>query len=160
MQDPDKRAQAELLFAKLKRAYEVLSDPQQQAIYDCLGEKGIEEQGWEVVQRTKTPQEIREEYEALARVREERRLQQKTNPTSRLEMTINATDLFDRYLYDSEYDDLIEGDFPHFEVSKMSLSQSIQAPLTPSDTATLAGNINTSNGTGSGSLSCGLRRVG
>ena len=159
MQDPDKRAQAELLFAKLKRAYEVLSDPHQRAIYDCLGEKGLEEQGWEVVQRTKTPQEIREEYEALARVREERRLQQKTNPTSRLEMSVNATDLFDRYLYDSEYDDLIEGDFPHFEVSKMSLSQSIQAPLTHSDTATLAGNINTSNGTGSGSLSCGLRRV-
>jgi len=158
-QDPDKHAQAELLFAKLKRAYEVLSDPHKRAIYDCLGEKGLEEQGWEVVQRTKTPQEIREEYEALARVREERRLQQKTNPTSKLEMTINATDLFDRYLYGSEYDDLIEGDFPHFEVSRMSLSQSIQAPLTPSDTATLAGNINTSNGTGGGSISCGLRRV-
>jgi len=158
-QDPDKHAQAEILFAKLKRAYEVLSDPHKRAIYDCLGEKGLEEQGWEVVQRTKTPLELREEYEALARVREERRLQRKTNPTSRLEMTINATDLFDRYLYDSEYDDLIEGDFPHFEVSKMSLSQSILAPLTPSDTATLSGNINTSNGTGGGSISCGLRRV-
>ena len=48
------------------------------SIYDCLAEKG-----WEVVQRTKTPQEIREEYEALARVREKRRLQQKTNPSSR-----------------------------------------------------------------------------
>jgi len=158
-QDPEKHAQAQLLFAKLKHAYEVLSDPHKRAIYDCLGEKGLEEQGWEVVQRTKTPQEIREEYEALARLREERRLQQKTNPTSKLEMTINATDLFDRYLYDSEYDDLIEGDFPHFEVSKMVLSQSIQAPLTSSDTATLAGNISTSNGTGSGSINCGLRRV-
>jgi len=158
-QDPAKRGQADQLFGKLKHAYEVLSDPHKRAIYDCLGEKGLEEQGWEVVQRTKTPQEIREEYEALARVREQRRLQQKTNPTSRVEMTINATDLFDRYLYDSEYDDLIEGELPHFEVSKMSLSQSIQAPLTPSDTATLSGNISTSNGTGSGSLNCGLRRV-
>ena len=61
----------------------------------------MEEQGWEVVQRTKTPEEIREEYEALARVREQRRLQQKTNPTSRVEMTINATDLFDRLFSDS-----------------------------------------------------------
>ena len=69
-----KRAQAELLFGKLqlKRVYEVLSDANQWVIYDCLEEKGLEEQGWEVVQRTKTPQEIREEYEALARVREER----------------------------------------------------------------------------------------
>jgi len=158
-QDPGKRAQAEQLFGKLKHAHEVLSDPHRRAIYDCLGEKGIEEQGWEVVPRTKTPQEIREEYEALARVREERRLQQKTNPTSKVEMTINATDLFDRYLYDSEYDDLIEGELPHFEVSKMSLSQSIQAPLTPTDTATLSGNITTSNGTGSGGLNCALSRV-
>jgi len=158
-QDPAKRAQAEQLFGKLKQAHEVLSDPHRRAIYDCLGEKGIEEQGWEVVPRTKTPQEIREEYEALARVREERRLQQKTNPTSKVEMTINATDLFDRYLYDSEYDDLIEGELPHFEVSKMSLSQSIQAPLTPTDTAILSGNITTSNGTGSGGLNCALSRV-
>jgi hypothetical protein len=31
-----------------------------------------------------------------------------------------------RYLYDSEYDDLIESELPHFEVSEISLSQSIQ----------------------------------
>merc|ERR1719481_213317 len=153
------RAQAEQMFGKLKKAYEVLSDPSKRAVYDCLGEKGLEEQGWQVVQRTKTPQEIREEYEALAKAREERRLQQKTNPTSRLEMSINATDLFDRYLYDSEYDDLIEGDLPHFEVSSMSLSQSIQAPLTTQDTATLSGNLSTSNGTGNGSIKCAMRRV-
>merc|ERR1719309_251078 len=157
--DVEKKTRAEMLFNKLKVAHEVLSDPHKRAIYDCLGQAGLREQGWEIVQRTKTPREIREEYEALARVREERRLQQKTNPTSKLEMTINATDLFDRYLYDSEYDDLIEGDLPHFEVSSMSLSQSIQAPLTTQDTATLSGNLSTSNGTGNGSIKCAMRRV-
>ena len=100
-QDPTKRAQAEVLFAKLKHAHEVLSDPHKRAIYDCLGEEGLKEQGWEVVQRTRTPQEIRAEYESLARLREERRMQQRTNPTSKLTMTVNATDLFDRYLYSS-----------------------------------------------------------
>ena len=93
-QDPTKRAQAEVLFAKLKHAHEVLSDPHKRAIYDCLGEEGLKEQGWEVVQRTRTPQEIRAEYESLARLREERRMQQRTNPTSKLTMTVNATDLF------------------------------------------------------------------
>ena len=39
---------------------------------------------------------------------------------------MNATDLFDRYLYDSEYDDLIEGDLPNLEVSRVVLEQSIQ----------------------------------
>lgn len=32
-----------------------------------MGVKGLKTEGWEIVQRTKTPQEIREEYEALAR---------------------------------------------------------------------------------------------
>lgn len=158
-QDPQKKAQAELLFSKLKLAHEVLSDPHKRAIYDCLGKAGLREQGWEIVQRTKTPREIREEYEALARVREERRLQQRTNPTSRFQMTVDATDLFDRYLYDSEYDDLIDSSLPHLEVSEISLAQSIQAPLTTSDTATLSGNLSTTNGTGNGSVSCGIRRV-
>ena len=68
----------------------------------------MEELGWKVVQRIKTPKEVREEYEALARVREKRRLQQKTKPTSRVEMTINAIDLLDRYFYDLENYDLIK----------------------------------------------------
>lgn len=45
----------------------VLGDPHQRAIYDSLGTHGLETEGWEIVQRTKTPQEIREEYERLAR---------------------------------------------------------------------------------------------
>lgn len=45
----------------------VLSDPHQRAIYDCLGKRGLEEKGWHVVKRTKTPREIRDEYEQLAR---------------------------------------------------------------------------------------------
>ncbi len=45
----------------------VLSDPHRRAIYDCLGKTGLREQGWQVVQRTKTPREIREEYEQIAR---------------------------------------------------------------------------------------------
>ena len=37
---------AEMMFSKLNKAYGVLSDPHQRAIYDCLGEKGLEEPGW------------------------------------------------------------------------------------------------------------------
>jgi len=159
-QDPTKRAQAEVLFSKLKHAYEILSDPHKRAIYDCLGEEGLKEQGWEVVQRTRTPQEIRAEYESLAKLREERRLQQRTNPTSKLTMTVNATDLFDRYLYSSEYDDIVEGDLPQFEVSDIKFEQTIEAPLTPTDTATLSGHVSTKNGTGGGGVGLSVRRIG
>lgn len=100
----DKKSQAELIFNRIKKAYEVLSDPHKRVIYDCLGTKGLETEGWEVVQRTRTPAEIRAEYEQLAREREERRLQQKTNPKGNITVNINATDLFDSYeIDDIEY---------------------------------------------------------
>ena len=88
LQDPEKRAKAEQMFSKLKHAHEVLTDPHKRAKYDCLGEKGIAEQAWEVVARVKTPQEIREEYESIAQARAERRRQQLTNPTSSVSMTV------------------------------------------------------------------------
>ena len=86
--DPLRKKEAEVLFNKTKKAYEVLSDPHKRAIYDSLGTKGLETEGWEVVQRTKTPQEIREEYELLAQQKEERRLLQRTNPQSSI--TVNS----------------------------------------------------------------------
>ena len=45
----------------------MLSDPHRRAIYDSVGVAGLRTEGWEVVQRTKTPQQIRDEYEQLAR---------------------------------------------------------------------------------------------
>ena len=92
-----------MLFNKTKRAYEVLSDAHKRAIYDSLGTKGLETDGWEIVQRTKTPQEIREEYELLAQQKEERRLLQRTNPKSSITVSIDATEVFNPY--EDEYDE-------------------------------------------------------
>ncbi|XP_069960476.1 dnaJ homolog subfamily C member 11 isoform X2 [Cherax quadricarinatus] len=158
--DPDRKAEAELLFGKTKKAYEVLSDAHMRAIYDNLGTAGLETQGWEIVQRTKTPHEIREEYERLAREREERRLQQRTNPKSSVTMTINATDLFSVYDDDSPFLDLRDlFGLPHIEISGMTLNQAIEAPLTNRDTAILSGNLSSQNGNGSGGINCSIRRV-
>lgn len=49
--------------------------------------------------------------------------------------------------------------FPIIEISSMSISQSVEAPLTVSDTLTLNGNLNTQNGTGSGNVACTFRKV-
>ena len=95
--DALRKKEAEVLFNKTKKAYEVLSDPHKRAIYDSLGTKGLETEGWEVVQRTKTPQEIREEYERIAQVNEERRLHQRTNPSSSFRVSVDASELFSNY---------------------------------------------------------------
>lgn len=161
MYHPDKhtdvrnKEKAEMMFNRTKKAYEVLSDPHQRAIYDSLGNKGLETEGWELIQRTRTPAEIREEYERLAREREERRLQQKTNPRGNITVQINATDIFSRY--EDDYDE--GGLFPTIEVSGMSMSQSIEAPLSRTDTATLSGNLHLQNGVGSGNFLLSGRRL-
>lgn len=112
--DPEHKEKAEALFNKTKKAYEgtlsyrnknvwtthiivVLSDPHRRAIYDSLGIKGLETEGWEIVQRTKTPAEIRAEYEQLAEERAERKKQQRTNPHGSITINVNATDLFNPY---------------------------------------------------------------
>ncbi|NWY68916.1 DJC11 protein, partial [Erithacus rubecula] len=155
--DPELKTQAERLFNLVHQAYEVLSDPQTRAIYDIYGRRGLEMEGWEVVERKRTAAEIREEFERLQREREERRLQQRTNPKGTISVGIDATDLFDRY--DEEYEDVPGSSFPQIEINKMHISQSIEAPLTSTDTAILSGNLSTQNGNGGGSINLALRRV-
>ncbi|KAG8505486.1 DnaJ subfamily C member 11, partial [Galemys pyrenaicus] len=155
--DPELKSQAERLFNLVHQAYEVLSDPQTRAIYDIYGKRGLEMEGWEVVERRRTPAEIREEFERLQREREERRLQQRTNPKGTISVGIDATDLFDRY--EEEYEDVSGSGLPQIEINKMHISQSIEAPLTAADTAILSGSLSTQNGNGGGSINFALRRV-
>ncbi|KAG7472209.1 hypothetical protein MATL_G00106520 [Megalops atlanticus] len=155
--DPELKRQAEQLFNLVHQAYEVLSDPQSRAIYDIYGKRGLEIEGWEVVERKRTPAEIREEFERLQREREERRLQQRTNPKGTISVGVDATDLFDHY--EEDYEDMPGGGFPHIEINRMHISQSIEAPLTTSDTAVLSGSLSTHNGNGGGNITLALRRI-
>ncbi|XP_053961871.1 dnaJ homolog subfamily C member 11 [Anastrepha ludens] len=149
--DLESKKKAEQLFNRTKRAYEVLSDPHKRAIYDCVGQKGLRTDGWELVHRTKTPAEIREEYERLAQAAEERKLQQRTNPRGNITINVNATEIF------TPYD---ETQLPRVEVSSMSISQSIEAPINRKDTLSLGGNLYSANGNGSGNfIICGRRLI-
>lgn len=138
------------MFNRTKKAYEVLSDPHKRAIYDSVGEKGLRTEGWELVHRSKTPAEIREEFERLARAAEEQKLLQSTNPRGNVTISVNATEIF------SSYD---EDEPPSVEVSAMSISQSIEAPITRRDTLILSGNLMSSNGNGSGGFVVSGRRL-
>ena len=50
----------------------MLIDPKKRAIYDSVGAKGLANNELQLVVRSKSPQEIRDEYERLNREREER----------------------------------------------------------------------------------------
>ncbi|XP_077581619.1 dnaJ homolog subfamily C member 11-like [Stigmatopora nigra] len=155
--DPELKIQAEQLFNQVHQAFEVLSDPHARSIYDLFGKKGLEVEGWEIVERKRTPAEIREEYDRLQREREERKLQQRTNPKGTISVGVDATDLFDRY--DEDFEETPGVGFPHLEINKMHISQSIEAPLTNTDTAVLSGSLSTHNGNGGGNINMTVRRV-
>ena len=57
-------------------------------------------------------------------------MQQRINPTSRLTMRVNATDLFERYMYDEAYDDVIEPSLPTLEITEISFAQTIEGNFT------------------------------
>lgn len=157
---PDKhgemhRKEAAEIFNKVQYAYDVLSDPDKRYIYDMYGKKGLLAD-WQIVERKKTPQEIQEEYERLQKRKEMQRLEERTHPAGTFIMNVNATSIFDGPPYEEDdYYDVIA--VP--EITKLALSQSVEAPLTVSHTATLSGNLESKNGHGRGDMSVALRQV-
>lgn len=155
--DPKNKEAAEAIFSKVSKAYEILSAPQTRMIYDIYGQKGLDA-GWDVVERRRTPEEIRQEYERLQREAEERRIEQRTNPKGSVSLNVDASDLFSVAEEDPYYQEERKW-FPEIQIRGMSFSQSIEAPLTTKNTAILSGCLEHTNGDGSGSVNCSLRRV-
>ena len=56
-----------------------------------------------------------------------------------LQVTVNATDVFERYMYDSSYDDVIDHALPTLEVTEVSIGQTIEVPLTNTNKVVLSG---------------------
>ncbi|XP_061197810.1 dnaJ homolog subfamily C member 11-like [Saccostrea echinata] len=151
--DAVKKKQAEIFFNKIKNAYEILSNPNKREIYNRYGMKGLEVEGLEIITRTKSPAEIIAELDRLKYEQEQRKLQ-RTNPAGEVEVGINATNLFEGYAVDPDYEDRLS----YIEISEFNISQSVDYPITPKDTAIISGSVSSRNGNGSGSLLVGYRR--
>lgn len=174
--DAEMQKDAVSIFNRIKTAHDVLTDEHMRAVYDTLGIEGVKalgeaESNRQIILRTKTPKEIREEYEEMMREKEKRRLEQRSNPKGTVVVGINASDLFDLLCSpedefgddddeDDEDDHTHEGfRIPRVEVRQLSISQSIDLPLSLSENASLSGNMLTSNGKGSGHFGTSYRRI-
>nr|XP_002130372.1 dnaJ homolog subfamily C member 11 [Ciona intestinalis] len=156
---PDKQSnnrEASDIFIRIQEAFNVLSDPTRRHIYDVYGKSGLDAD-WQLMERRKSPQEMQEEYERIQRIRAQQRLEERTHPEGSFSMSINASSLFDDNQFDQDeyYDDQIT--LP--DITSMSITQSIQAPLSLSHTATLTGNLQSTNGNGHGNLNVSLRKT-
>lgn len=162
LDDRGKQA-AQAIFQKIKRAYEVLSDPQKRAIYDVYGEEGLEAD-WDVMPRFQTPAELLEMHERLQRMKEDERLQQMTRPRGHAMLSLNGRSLFARWPDNAAEEEEGEDELLAREaleggvLKRLRVSQSIEVPLTVNDTLEYACHMDsTADGRGEGSVIASLR---
>eukprot|EP01135_Chromosphaera_perkinsii_P009513 Nk52_evm3s1779 gene=Nk52_evmTU3s1779 len=153
-QDSENKEAAEDVFNRLHTAYAVLSDSTRRGIYDIYGEKGLNA-GWELGPHLSTAEDIKAEYERLKIRREEMRVQQRTNAKGSISVHINAQQVFnpyDKYIGASSFWP------PRIEIGQMTISQSIDAPISDRDSFTFGGVLMSQNGNGGGNVSVVYRR--
>ncbi len=74
-------------------------------------------------------------------MKREMELQKATNPSSKMTVGINASDLFERYMHNEIYDDVMASSIPVFEISEISFAQSIEAPVSLTNKFIVSGDV-------------------
>lgn len=161
-QDERSRREAQVIFEKIKTAYDVLGDPRKRNIYDTLGPEGLKLDGWALVSKQMTAQEIREEYLRLQRQQTDNKLAIIAKPRASLTLSLDASDFFARKNKEDEEDDDNEIDslsdlIPNIEVSNMAASMAVDNYVSKDQSVTLSGGLNVKNGTGDGVFTVNYR---
>ncbi len=129
--------------------------PHKRAIYDSVGLKGLGQDGLQIVIHSKTPREIREEYERLAKEQEEKQLEKLTFSEGNFSVRVDATNVFEGKKYYQN-----ESSQSYLRIENYSMAQSVDFPITSKDTVTITGALNTEESKrGDGSVTASLRRV-
>jgi len=165
-QDDRSRKEAEVIFQKIKTAYDVLSDPHKRKIYDTLGAEGLKLDGWKLVRRQMSAQEIRDEYLRLQREQLETKFNHLAKPRASFTLALDASEIFSRtsenIVNEGDEDDDIISENPllplaSIAISSMSASVAVENSISINHAMTLSGNLNTKNGTGDGSFGANYR---
>lgn len=140
----------------------VLSDERKRAIYDNVGPEGLKLDGWKLVPKQMTAQDIIEEYQRLTQNKLESKMLTLARPRGVFTVSIDASDIFTRNRHNhdlyGEDGEPVDDDhvrilrLPNIEISSMSASMSVEHTLETNHAVRLNGAVNTKNGTGGGSI--------
>ncbi|CAG8820648.1 12783_t:CDS:10, partial [Gigaspora margarita] len=157
--DPENKRAAETKFQVIQRAYEVLTDPTKRTIYDMFGEEGLNT-SWEVGTRLKTPQELREEFEKQAKLKKEHEVENLVKSKGDIQLSIDATQLFDPYdsvSYRRKNISSPSSIFENIEVTQLFLKHSFE--IKPQTQAFVVGQTIIRNGVGGGNIVGSIRHT-
>ncbi|KAL7072475.1 hypothetical protein ACQ4LE_007960 [Meloidogyne hapla] len=143
--DETHRREATKIFVTVKRAQEVLSDPKLRSIYDTLGVKGIDLEGWKLVNRSTNPENIRREYDFLCRLRDNEIMLQRVKPSTSFVVYSSIAGMF-RHGEDDEESE-------RFTLLGMKLDQDVSCAIGSSNRLGLSGQVRfNEKGLGTGHL--------
>uniref|UniRef100_A0A915M5J3 J domain-containing protein n=1 Tax=Meloidogyne javanica TaxID=6303 RepID=A0A915M5J3_MELJA len=143
--DETHRREATRIFVTVKRAQEVLSDPKLRSIYDTLGVKGIDLEGWKLVNRSTNPENIRREYDFLCRLRDNEIMLQRVKPSTSFVVYSSIAGMFKRGEDDEENE--------RFTLLGMKLDQDASCAIGSSNRLGLSGQVRfNEKGLGTGHL--------
>eukprot|EP01113_Clastostelium_recurvatum_P007302 TRINITY_DN13398_c0_g1_i1.p1 TRINITY_DN13398_c0_g1~~TRINITY_DN13398_c0_g1_i1.p1 ORF type:complete len:601 (-),score=128.13 TRINITY_DN13398_c0_g1_i1:16-1755(-) len=146
--DPVHKQQAQDKFTAITAAYETLSDPSKRVLYDTYGLEGLQS-GWELANRVKNPEEVREAFERLRRKTDERSLAERLNQKGFFKLELDAQNL-----YNKRTNRLI---MP--SISSMYLSQTSRFKMTSKDTVHVSAQLGTGVAFGNGALALAYQHM-
>lgn len=165
-QDERSQREAEVIFQKVKTAYDVLSDPRKRQIYDTLGPDGLKLDGWKLTTKRLTAEEIRQEFFRLQKQHQDEKSAVIAKPRASFTMALDASEIFRRTAdpdldaddeldeddedYDLSIGERIFSPLSKIEIRSLSTSMAVDNNIALNHSFTLTGNLNTQNGVGEG----------
>lgn len=142
--DAGNKLDAQQKFSVITAAYETLSDPSKRSLYDLHGVEGLQS-GWELVTRIRDPEELKRAFERQ-RIKEIEMITRKR---------LHTKSSFVMRTLGTDFKNVFTGRTTLPEVANFKLDQSVNAPFTKKDTATISAGVHVVKGKSDVSLGVG-----
>lgn len=138
------KSEAQHKFAIITAAYETLSDASKRSLYDLHGVEGLQS-GWELVTRIRDPEELKRAFER-------QRIKEIEISTRK---RLHTKSSFVWRMLGADFKPVFSGTKTLPEVATFKLNQSVNAPFTKKDTATVSAGVTLDKGKAFVSLGAG-----
>ncbi|ORY49039.1 DnaJ-domain-containing protein [Rhizoclosmatium globosum] len=159
---PEDKERAQIQFQAIKKAYDVLSNPNRRHIYNTFGAEGLRT-NWDVSsQRAQTAQQAREEFERQQRQRLETEAERLVKSKGEVHIGLDAVGCFDggrrRPFRKAAQKGLLDAVVLP-EISHAFVKHSWETKLLDSTDLTIQGSVMAKNGVGAGTVAATVRHV-